>query len=56
MAEGVAASVAVVGGVGQGANADAVENDPDDAVKRGHGVSRLAGGKNVPWRPAARDP
>ena len=38
VAEGVATDVAVIGGVGEFADADAVEDDPDDAREFGSGV------------------
>ena len=40
VAERVAADVAVVGGVGQRADADAVEDDPDDAFEWWHWLLR----------------
>ena len=39
VAERVAADVAVFGGVRQFADADAVENDPNDAVECGHNIT-----------------
>ncbi len=33
---GVATDVAVIGGVGEFADADAIEDEPDDAVEEGH--------------------
>ena len=36
MAEGVSTDVTIVGGVGEFADAYAIENDPDYAVEEGH--------------------
>ena len=38
VSQGAAADVVVVGRVRKRADADAVQNDPDDAVERGHGL------------------
>ena len=43
MAEGASAGVVVVGGIRQGADADAVQYYPDDALKTRHAGTLLAG-------------
>jgi hypothetical protein len=45
VAEGVATDVAIVGGVGEFADAYAVEDDPDYAVEDGHLASLSKSGE-----------